>query len=93
MMTEYDFDDRNLWAELARKRGIRLPLWRMPNNPQGIRRRLKQLGWSVEEYLDWCGCRTLGEACALNPDWPLRAIVGLLLEEDEAQFRSKRPVA
>jgi hypothetical protein len=57
-----------------------------------MRRWLKKLGISVKDYLDWQGegpldpetnknrRATLKDFAERNPDWPLRAWVGLLME-------------
>lgn len=68
------------WAELAKKRGIRLPLWRMPITSGGMRKYLKKLGVEVEQYLEYNNEKNLREFAKRNPEWPLRAWVGLLLE-------------
>jgi hypothetical protein len=87
-----DFEDEMIWRKLAKARGIRLPLWGKPVTPSAMRHRLKRLGISVADYLDWQGQgpidprtglnrkATLKDFAMLNPDWPLRAWVGLLLE-------------
>jgi hypothetical protein len=45
-----------------------------------MRRSLKKLGLSVKAYLAWSGETTLAEFAARNPQWRLRAWLGLVLE-------------
>lgn len=77
---EEDFGESYHWTELAKEKKIRLPLWRHPCNSSGMRRFLKKLDYSVEQYLDDNAEKNLRVFGNLNPDWPLRAWVGLLLE-------------
>ena len=44
---------------------------------------LRKLGVPLTEYLDCSGEKTLGDFVVHNPDWPLRAWVGLLLESTQ----------
>lgn len=75
-----DFADAAYWAELARTRGLRLPQWHRPVTTGGMRRWLRKLGLSVEEYYRFSGERTLKDFARANPTWPLRAWVGVLLD-------------
>jgi hypothetical protein len=97
------FIDEKTWRTLARARGIRLPLWGKPVTPNAMRRWLKKLGISVKDYLDWQGDgpldpatnknrrATLKDFAERNPDWPLRAWVGLLLEAFPAISQDELP--
>lgn len=78
--TEETFADHERWQEMARARGIRLPLWRMPVTTGGMRRFLKKLNITVDEYLEENNERNLKVFPARNPTWPLRAWVGIQLE-------------
>lgn len=80
LRTEESFTDHYHWAELARERGIRLPLWRMACTTGGMRRFLKKLGITVDEYLADNNERNLRVFGQKNPTWPLRAWVGIQLE-------------
>lgn len=77
---ENTFADSNLWLELAKERKLRLPLWRMACTTGGMRKYLKKLNVSVDDYLTYSGERILKDFPRRNPEWPLRAWVGLLLE-------------
>ena len=80
MREETDFADSNLWLELAKERKLRLPLWRFPCTTGGMRKYLKKLNVSVDEYLEYSGEKILKVFPRNNPEWPLRAWVGLVLE-------------
>ena len=41
---------------------------------------LRRLGITVVSYIEWYGGGRLGDFAKRNPDWPLRAWVGLMLE-------------
>lgn len=75
-----DFLDSPEWDRLAKLRGIRLPQWHVPAKPGGLRKYLKLFGIPVTEYLEQQNEKNLAEFQKLNPDWPLRAFVGMLLE-------------
>lgn len=78
---EEDFGvDQLRWAQLAKDRRLRLPLWRMPCTTGGMRRWLKKIKRDPSWYLDHSGERTLKVFAQNNPDWPLRAWAGICLE-------------
>ena len=83
MMLRSDFLDADVWAELAKARKLRLPLWRQRCSRGQMGKWLKRLGISMTTYQEWSGEKTLAEFPSRNPDWPLRAWVGLLLEWDK----------
>jgi len=80
LRTENSFADHIHWQDLAREKGIRLPLWRMACTTGGMRRFLKKLGVTVDEYLSANDERNLKVFAKKNPTWPLRAWVGIQLE-------------
>lgn len=98
-----DWAEAEWWAQLARERKLRLPLWRMRCTQGQMRRWLKKLGLDYVEYLYWwCGDQRPGENLKSftkkNPDVPLRVWVGLLLEyqwdkADRALRREKEAAA
>lgn len=92
MRTESDFhsDDRNHWIELARTYKVRLPYWSRPCTTGGMRRFLRKINVSVEDYIARTNSVRLRDFIDMNPDWPLRAWVGLELEWLE--MRDKPPV-
>ena len=83
------FADDGLWAELARKYYLRLPVRTLPADDEHMRKWLRKLRIREPEYLAMTGFKSLEDFRRLNPDWNLRAWVGLLLEyvveRDEAK--------
>lgn len=77
---EETFIEQYIWLELAAKRKVRLPMWRLPCTTGGMRRYLKKLGIEVTDYLDYSNEKNLRIFGQNNPTWPLRSWVGLLLE-------------
>lgn len=75
-----DFADAQHWRDLASAAGIRLPAWYVRCTAGGIRRYCARLGLDLSTIEDATGCRSYREFAALNPTWPLFAIVGVLLE-------------
>ena len=75
-----DFLDAVDWEALARARGLRLPQWHHACTPGGMRRWLRKLGITVEDYLSFAGERTLRDFGRKNPDWSLRAWAGVVLD-------------
>ena len=75
-----DFADSRYWEGLARARGLLLPHWSTRWTTGRAERWLRKLGITVAEYLDWDGGKLMKDFGQRNPDWPLRAWVGLLLE-------------
>jgi hypothetical protein len=88
-----DFLDEGEWKRLAKAAGIRLPQWQTPVTTAGMRRSLRKLGVSVKAYLAWSGETRLAEFAARNPDWPLRAWVGLVLEWRARGYGARPPRA
>ena len=84
-----DWLDAEVWAEMARARGIRLPAAFVRPEPHLIRRYLRKLDIKPREFLEWGAYSKLEDFARLNPRWPLRALVGVLLEyaaeRDEAR--------
>ena len=78
-----DFQDAPRWEELARAAGIRLPRWAAPCTPTAMERWLRRLSIPITRYYEWSGTTALRQFRAHNPDWPLAAWVGLLLEKKE----------
>jgi len=75
-----DFLDAGEWDCLAQAAGIRLPQWHQAPTPGAVERWLRRLGVSFASYREYSGDTTLATFSRLNPDWPLRAWVGMLLE-------------
>lgn len=77
---EETFSEQLRWIEWAKAAKIRLPLWRMPCSTGGMRRFLKKLNVPVAEYLEANNEKNLSQFSKMNPDWPLRAWVGVQIE-------------
>jgi hypothetical protein len=72
-----DFADAINWEKLAQRRGIRLPAWWVAPTPAALKKHFKRL---VDgRFRDVYGCSP-ARLIELNPDWPLRAFVGQMLE-------------
>lgn len=81
-MTTYrkDFEDDETWTDLAKRFYVRLPIWKTPPTDEVMRKWLRRFRVTERGYLDATGYKELKDFSRLNPDWPLRAWVGLLLE-------------
>lgn len=75
-----DFSDAPRWRELAAAAGFRLPLWYLPATAGGVRRYALGLGITLEQITEATGCKSFRTFAEMNPNWPLWAVVGLLLE-------------
>lgn len=88
---KHDWADAEVWADLARDRGLRLPPQYLRPTPPMIRRWCRKLGLSAREFCEWGGYTHLEDFARLNPRWPLYALVGVLLEyadeRDEARAK------
>lgn len=85
----FDGSDRANWEQLARGHGSRLPKWQLAVTPRNLERWFRRFGLDVATVLGNWGCHTLRDMSALNPDWPLRAIIGICLEEAPLQARGR----
>jgi hypothetical protein len=74
------FADAPAWERLASAAGVRQPAWHEPVTTGAITRWCKRLGIALDAYRTWWGGATLRDFPQQNPDWPLRAWVGLVLE-------------
>ena len=84
-----DFLDDETWKELASERGLRLPNWTFPPESKAMRRWLRKVKLPEKVYLEIMGYSKLEQFQELNPDWPLRAWVGVLLEFTEERDQAK----
>lgn len=74
-------EDETHWKELAKKYSFRLPSYYQPNTETRYCKRLmKHLGADMQEYLEYCGCKTLAELVRLNPRENAVAFCGYILE-------------
>ena len=72
-----DWLDSGVWDELAKAREVRLPLWSKVPTPRFLKRWHESL--DTEPFEDVYGCSP-SRLITLNPDVPLRAFVGMMLE-------------
>ena len=72
-----DWADSDTWDRLAKAKGIRLPLWSKPPTPRLLKRWHDTLDKDPFEEVYGCSPSRL---ITLNPDTPLRAFVGMMLE-------------
>ena len=81
-----DFLTAPYWLELAKKYGVRLPAWGIAPTISNMRTWLHKVGISQPEYESYYN-EKLGDFLVQNPEWPLRAWVGLVLElVDEIRY-------
>ena len=75
------FETRDLWTALWQKHGLRpRPPRTTRPTPVLMRRWLKLIGISREEFCDWAGVGQVAEWIMRNPRWPLYGLIGLMLE-------------
>src|SRR3990170_2625084 len=83
------FVDNETWVSLARRFYVRLPNWRTEPTNENMRRWLRRFRVTETQYMEATGYKSLEDFRTYNPDWPLRAWLGLLLEyvaeRDEAK--------
>lgn len=70
-----DFMDAPEWDRLAKLYGVQLPVWSARCSARLMGNWVAKVGLNRNDYGD------LGEWARLNPQWPLRSFVGLMLEE------------
>ena len=75
-----DFMDSDLWDQLAKTRGIRLPPWWAAPTRGKLNSWWKRLGDCP--FFEAYGCKASG-LIERNPDYPLRAFVGMMLERSK----------
>jgi len=76
------FCDATHWDGLAARYLSRysLPAWGVPCDPEAMGQWLYRLDLPLSLWLATGAYRSLQDFIDLNPDWPLRAFVGLALE-------------
>ena len=79
MTLRSNFADAGHWDELAKSHSYRLPKWSEPCSVERMRLWMDRLNISNRLYKEQTGT-TLDQFIELNPAWPLRAFVGLLME-------------
>jgi len=76
-----DFADVPEWDRLASTYGVtRQPAWGEAVTTGKITTWCKRLGITLDAYKAWWGGTSLRDFQQQNPDWPLRAWLGLVLE-------------
>lgn len=80
-----DFVDSSHWDQLARKHlsAFSLPKWSVLCTPERMARWAERLNITEAEYRRQT-MTSFEQFIRLNPDWPLRAWIGLLLESAES---------
>ncbi len=75
------FHDAEDWNELTAVylRQYDLPSWDAPCEPEVMGRWLDRLDMTATDYMQQTNTN-LSDFCALNPEWPLRAWLGTVLE-------------
>lgn len=73
-----NFTDK-LWTEQAAELGIRLPHRSTPASTGGLTNFLRRAGIPIGKYNTWTGF-SLKEQIEANPNWPLRAMIGIAIE-------------
>ena len=78
---EAGFTDAKGWDDLAEKHITRfnLPAWELPCTEVDMDLWMGRLDISLEEFLNYTNT-DCEDWIALNPNWPLRAFIGILLE-------------
>jgi hypothetical protein len=76
------FADDAVWQEMMEKSGCRynLPDYGVPCTAADMNLWLERVGVDKAKFLATGEYRNMEDFMALNPKWPLRAFVGLLLE-------------
>jgi hypothetical protein len=72
-----DWLDSGVWDELAKAKGIRLPVWSKAPTPRFLKRWHETLDKAPFEDVYGCSPSRL---ITMNPHTPLRAFVGMMLE-------------
>lgn len=72
-----DWADSELWDQLAKSHGLRLPQWHRPPTARALKTAARNLG--NLDFQAIFGCSP-SRAIKLNPKAPLRAFIGWLLE-------------
>jgi hypothetical protein len=80
MRGEDSFLDADHWKDLAREFGIRLPRWDTPCSTSKMKWYLSRIGVTPQQYLEYHNEKNFLAFQKYNPDWPLRAWVGVELE-------------
>lgn len=74
-----DFKDSDEWERLCEKTRYVLPAWDVSATVENIRVWLNRLDVKESDYREAMQT-SIADMLKLNPAWPLRAFVGLLLE-------------
>ncbi|MFM6975483.1 MAG: hypothetical protein ACKOW2_01355 [Sphingobacteriaceae bacterium] len=82
-----NYQSRQLWTKLARHQGNKLVPEYMDCSPKNIRRLVRKLGLTIEQFKDWSGLdrlvreyRNLEHFQERNPNLKLFELQGQLLE-------------
>ena len=99
LRSDFPTDDEGEWLEMAKAAGIRLPPYGVPCTTGRMSDWLAKLGIPLDAYLDWMGAGLSGTETSAklsdfvkrNPDWPLKAWLGLVLEHRDLILRLGGP--
>jgi hypothetical protein len=90
----FHIDDRKHWDALAKKhaRQYDMPRWHLPCTVESMSAWLDRLDVKPSEWRAVGAFTDLADFARLNPEWPLRAFVGLVLEyvSERALFAKAR---
>jgi hypothetical protein len=80
-LLKLDYMDSNHWANLASKHKVRMPASNEPCTPKGMRKYLKRVGITNEQWKD--AYTSIDYFIEHNPKWTLYAAAGCMLEMKE----------
>jgi len=80
LMTVADFRDASHWLQLAKKRPYRLPERNCHCDAASMAWWLERMEITIPVYLETTGLKSLDEFQKLNPQWPLTAWIGTVME-------------
>jgi hypothetical protein len=78
-----NFADEQVWKELFKARGFKMPAKYIKCEIKLMRRYLRKIGMSEKLYLQLTALKSLQDFIDLNPRWPLYAFVGFVCEYAE----------
>lgn len=78
-----NFADEQVWKELFKARGFKMPAKYIKCDIKLMRRYLRKIGVSEKLYLQLTAFKSLQDFIDLNPRWPLYGFVGVVCEFDE----------
>ena len=91
LLLRQDFADKPEWLRLASEQGVSMPSWWLKPTSGNITKFMKKIDVSIEEFKLVHGISRLSEFEQMNPEWPMWALFGLMLEwkRDLTKLRSR----